>query len=71
VVPFAIGSLAQAKGIDVLQPVVLAVLAVLLVLWVCFPKLGKKSVEGDGSPSRESGSILISSSSRFCDALLG
>jgi hypothetical protein len=31
---FGIGSLAQVKGIDVLQPVVLAVLAVLLVLWV-------------------------------------
>jgi hypothetical protein len=32
--PFGIGSLAQVKGIEVLQPVVLAVLAVLLVLWV-------------------------------------
>jgi hypothetical protein len=69
--PFVIGSLAQAKGVGVLQPVFLAVLTSLLVLWVCFPKLGKKSVEGDGSPSRESGSILISISSRSCDALLG
>jgi fucose permease len=40
--PFAIGSLAQAKGVGVLQPIILAVLAVLLLLWLCFPKLDKK-----------------------------
>lgn len=44
VLPFAIGSLAQGKGVRVLQPIVLAVLAVLLLLWFCFPKLDKKVV---------------------------
>jgi fucose permease len=40
--PFAIGSLAQAKGVSILQPIILAVLAALLVLWLCFPKLDEK-----------------------------
>lgn len=44
VLPFAIGSLAQAKGVAVLQPIILAVLVVLLLLWFCFPKLDKKAV---------------------------
>jgi len=44
ILPFAIGSLAQAKGVRVLQPIILAVLAVLLLLWFCFPKLEKKAV---------------------------
>jgi fucose permease len=44
ILPFAIGSLAQAKGVSVLQPIILAVLAVLLLLWLCFPKLDKKIV---------------------------
>lgn len=42
--PFAIGSLAQAKGVGILQPIILAVLAVLLLLWFCFPKLDKKVI---------------------------
>jgi fucose permease len=51
--PFAIGSLAQAKGVSVLQPIILAVLAVLVVLWLCFPKLEKKRRDGEGSPPRQ------------------
>ncbi|KAI4639336.1 uncharacterized protein J4E78_010969 [Alternaria triticimaculans] len=43
--PFAIGSLAQTKGLGVLQPIILAVLAALLVLWLCFPKLEKRKTE--------------------------
>lgn len=50
--PFAIGSLAQAQGVSVLQPIILAVLAVLLLLWLCFPKLDKKTVVGEASPHR-------------------
>jgi fucose permease len=45
VLPFAIGSLAQARGVGVLQPIILAVLAVLLLLWFCFPKLNKNTVQ--------------------------
>lgn len=41
--PFAIGSLAQAQGVGILQPVILAVLVFLLLLWLCFPKLDKKA----------------------------
>ena len=44
--PFAIGSLAQTKGLGVLQPIILAVLAALLVLWLCFPKLEKRKTGG-------------------------
>jgi len=48
--PFAIGSLAQAKGLGVLQPIILAVLAALLVLWLCFPKMEKRKTEGEVPP---------------------
>ena len=51
VLPFAIGSLAQAKGVSVLQPIILGVLAVLLVLWLCFPKLEKRTIEGQSAPT--------------------
>jgi fucose permease len=50
--PFAIGSLAQAKGLGVLQPIIMAVLIVLLVLWLCFPKLEKRTMEGGMSLPR-------------------
>ncbi|KAF2846589.1 MFS general substrate transporter, partial [Plenodomus tracheiphilus IPT5] len=50
--PFAIGSLAQAKGVSVLQPIILAVLAILLMLWLCFPKLERKTVVGGVAPPR-------------------
>jgi fucose permease len=53
VLPFAIGSLAQAKGVRVLQPIILAVLAVLLLLWFCFPRLDKKAVSEDSSRSEK------------------
>ncbi|KAI4610255.1 uncharacterized protein J4E87_010807 [Alternaria ethzedia] len=48
--PFAIGSLAQAKDLGVLQPIILSVLAALLVLWLCFPKMEKKKTEGEVPP---------------------
>ncbi|KAH6695079.1 major facilitator superfamily domain-containing protein [Plectosphaerella plurivora] len=42
VLPFAVGAIAQAKGVQVLQPIILAFLVVLLGLWLCLPRLGKK-----------------------------
>jgi hypothetical protein len=52
--PFAIGSLAQAKGLGVLQPIILTVLTVVLVLWLCFPKTGRRGMEaGVSLPSSE------------------
>lgn len=41
VLPFGIGALAQAKGVTILQPVILAILVFCLILWLCLPKLVK------------------------------
>ncbi|TKX19792.1 MFS transporter-like protein 148 [Elsinoe australis] len=40
--PFAIGALAQAKGVQVLQPIILALLVSILLLWLGLPKIEKK-----------------------------
>jgi len=40
--PFAVGAIAQRKGVQVLQPIVMALLATLLVLWLCLPRIQKK-----------------------------
>ncbi|CAO2650485.1 Nn.00g017770.m01.CDS01 [Neocucurbitaria sp. VM-36] len=40
--PFAVGAIAQAKGVQVLQPIVLALLGVILGLWLCLPRIHKK-----------------------------
>jgi fucose permease len=37
VLPFAVGAIAQAKGVQVLQPIVLALLAAILALWCMLP----------------------------------
>ncbi|EXJ60585.1 hypothetical protein A1O7_04738 [Cladophialophora yegresii CBS 114405] len=42
VFPFAIGAIASSKGVKVLQPIVLALLVVLLGLWLSFPRLKKR-----------------------------
>ncbi|KAL0931374.1 MFS transporter [Colletotrichum truncatum] len=42
ILPFAVGALAQAKGVQVLQPIILAFLGVMLILWLCLPKIGHK-----------------------------
>nr|CEG03901.1 unnamed protein product [Fusarium acuminatum CS5907] len=42
VLPFAVGAIAQAKGVKTLQPIILAFLTALLGLWLCLPRLGKK-----------------------------
>ncbi|KAF4983373.1 hypothetical protein FZEAL_1225 [Fusarium zealandicum] len=42
VLPFAVGAIAQAKGVQVLQPVILAFLTLLLILWLCLPRISKK-----------------------------
>ncbi|KAF2401487.1 MFS general substrate transporter [Trichodelitschia bisporula] len=40
--PFAVGAIAQARGVQVLQPIVLAMLCVLWVLWFSLPRMGTK-----------------------------
>lgn len=42
ILPFAVGAIAQAKGVQVLQPIILALLAVILLLWLCLPRFNKK-----------------------------
>ncbi|KAF4465634.1 tetracycline resistance [Fusarium albosuccineum] len=42
VLPFAVGAIAQAKGVQILQPIILAFLGMLLILWLCLPRIGKK-----------------------------
>ncbi|SPO05788.1 related to tetracycline resistance proteins [Cephalotrichum gorgonifer] len=37
VLPFAVGAIAQKKGVEVLQPIILAVLVVLILLWLLLP----------------------------------
>lgn len=40
--PFVVGAIAQAKGVQVLQPVILALLVVIWLLWLALPKMGRK-----------------------------
>ncbi|KAL8357093.1 hypothetical protein RB598_002088 [Gaeumannomyces tritici] len=42
VVPFAVGAIAQAKGVAVLQPIILAIFVVLFAVWLSLPRIGKK-----------------------------
>nr|OQO23132.1 hypothetical protein B0A51_10089 [Rachicladosporium sp. CCFEE 5018] len=42
ILPFAVGALAQAKGVQVLQPIILALLVAIWVVWMCLPRIGKK-----------------------------
>ena len=39
--PFAVGAIAQAKGVQTLQPVVLGLLALLLAIWLTLPRIPK------------------------------
>ncbi|KAF2004668.1 MFS general substrate transporter [Amniculicola lignicola CBS 123094] len=50
VLPFGIRALAQAKGVSILQPIILAILAIILVLWLCFPVLDKSTAQEGGRP---------------------
>jgi fucose permease len=43
--PYAIGAIAQAKGVQVLQPIILALLVVIWVLWLCLPRIGGRKRE--------------------------
>lgn len=37
--PFAVGAIAQARGVQTLQPIVLALLVALLAIWLCLPRI--------------------------------
>ncbi|KAF3047878.1 hypothetical protein E8E11_008015 [Didymella keratinophila] len=40
--PFAVGAIAQAKGVQVLQPIILALLGCILGVWLSLPRFHKK-----------------------------
>ncbi len=42
VFPFAVGAIAQAQGVQVLQPIILALLGAILLLWLGLPRMGRK-----------------------------
>ncbi|KAI1763868.1 MFS general substrate transporter [Hypoxylon sp. FL1150] len=42
VLPFVVGLIAQAQGVQVLQPIILALLGVILMFWCGLPRIGKK-----------------------------
>ncbi|KAI0133689.1 major facilitator superfamily domain-containing protein [Xylariales sp. AK1849] len=42
ILPFAVGAIAQAKGVQVLQPIILALLGVIFGLWLGLPRFGGK-----------------------------
>lgn len=42
VFPFAIGAIAGAKGVWVLQPIILALVVVITALWLSFPRIKKR-----------------------------
>jgi fucose permease len=42
VFPFAIGAIAAKKGVAVLQPIILALIVVVLLVWLSFPRLKKR-----------------------------
>ncbi|CAG8960667.1 hypothetical protein HYFRA_00013435 [Hymenoscyphus fraxineus] len=47
--PFIVGAIAQARGVESLQPVILAVLIGLAGLWVFLPTVGRKARRGSES----------------------
>ncbi|KAK2029590.1 major facilitator superfamily transporter [Colletotrichum zoysiae] len=42
VFPFIIGAIATSKGVAVLQPIVLSLIAVVAIVWLCFPRIQKR-----------------------------
>lgn len=43
VFPFIIGAIAQHRGVKSMQPVILALLVAMAILWLCLLRVGKKS----------------------------
>lgn len=42
VLPFAVGAIAQSKGVGVLQPIISSLIAVLFCLWLALPNFNRK-----------------------------
>ncbi|KAH9219983.1 MFS transporter [Leptodontidium sp. 2 PMI_412] len=59
VLPFAVGAIAQAKGVSVLQPIVLAILVAILALWCMLPGGFRKSGLDDLQRERDEGRVGV------------
>jgi fucose permease len=46
-IPFAVGAIAQLKGVQVLMPIVLAFLVVDVAIWACLPSFGNKKEKSE------------------------
>jgi len=42
ILPFLVGVIAQRRGVESLQPMIVAILIVIGLLWVCIPIVGRK-----------------------------
>ncbi|KAI1342965.1 MFS general substrate transporter [Xylariaceae sp. FL0016] len=42
ILPFAVGAIAQAKGVQVLQPIILGLLSIIFLFWIGLPRMDKK-----------------------------
>jgi fucose permease len=42
ILPFAVGAIAQAKGVQVLQPIIIALLGAILLVWLGLPRFNTK-----------------------------
>lgn len=45
ILPFAVGAIAQTKGVQVLQPIILALLGVITLLWLGLPRFSSRKKE--------------------------
>ncbi|KAF5010541.1 hypothetical protein FDECE_3310 [Fusarium decemcellulare] len=66
--PFLIGLLAQTSGVRVLQPIILALLATMLVVWLIFPRIENPSAsrgESRSEPEQVALSMRAQGSSVF------
>jgi fucose permease len=43
--PFAVGAIAQAKGVEVLQPFTLAILGMIFIVWLFLPEMPAKRTQ--------------------------
>jgi len=59
VFPFAVGAIAEVKGVQVLQPIALALLAVILGLWCLLPGGFKKRGLEEVQRMREEGRPVV------------
>ena len=58
ILPFAVGAIAQKAGVRVLQPIILAMLALALLLWTFgMPRIGAKEEGKDGKLEKAKGAV--------------